>query len=192
MNFDFDENEPPSVREERFAAERAQRRAVRKAASLDSRGAHVGAVVVTIALVLLGWYGKLAALGIVSGFFLLLFATARAWAYADGDHGRHALQRAYNVTFGWAVFPELAAYRGRTTRPHPRPGRPGRHDSHVGGPFLWPGDEPWPVSRELHEPETEGYRPDEIRAAGPRACGHGGARGPVPAAPATGWCPSWG
>ncbi|MFB7070783.1 hypothetical protein [Streptomyces sp. NPDC056290] len=63
------------------------------------------------------------------------------------------------------VFPELAAYRGRTTRLHPRPGRPGRHDSHVGGPLLWPGNEPWPVCREPHDPETEGYAPDEIRAA---------------------------
>ncbi|MGW1088473.1 hypothetical protein ACWD4L_19640 [Streptomyces sp. NPDC002596] len=55
----------------------------------------------TVALVLLSWYGKLVALGIVSGVFLLWFATALMWAYADGDHGRHALQRAYNVTFGW-------------------------------------------------------------------------------------------
>lgn len=97
----FDENEPPSVREKRFAAERAERRAARKAASLDSRGAHLGAVIVTVALVLLSWYGKLAALGIVSGVLLLWFAAALAWAYADGDQGRHALQRAYNVTFGW-------------------------------------------------------------------------------------------
>lgn len=35
----FDENEPQSVREERFATERAGRRAARKAASLDLRGA---------------------------------------------------------------------------------------------------------------------------------------------------------
>ncbi|RSS54685.1 hypothetical protein EF912_16085 [Streptomyces sp. WAC07061] len=97
----FDENEPQSVRDARFAAERAAGRAARKAASLDSRGAHLGAVIVTVALVLLGWYGKLAALGIVSGVFLLWFAAALAWAYADGDEGRHALQRAYNVTFGW-------------------------------------------------------------------------------------------
>ncbi|QIY66480.1 MULTISPECIES: hypothetical protein [unclassified Streptomyces] len=97
----FDENELQSVREERFAAERVERRAARKAASLDSRGAHLGAVIVTVALVLLSWYGKLAALGIVSGVFLLWFAAALVWAYADGDEGQHALQRAYNVTFGW-------------------------------------------------------------------------------------------
>ncbi|MFF4264596.1 hypothetical protein ACWGCK_17595 [Streptomyces virginiae] len=97
----FDENEPQSVREQRFAAERAESRAARKAASLDLWGAHVGAVIVTIAVVLLGWYGKLVAPGIVGGIFMLWFAAALAWAYADGDHGRHALQRVYNITFGW-------------------------------------------------------------------------------------------
>ncbi|MFE5792775.1 hypothetical protein ACFQ8C_09370 [Streptomyces sp. NPDC056503] len=97
----FDENEPQSVRDERFAAQRARRRAARKAASLDLGGAHVGVVVAAIALILLGWFGKLLALGIVSGVFLLWFAAALAWAYADGDHGRHALQRAYTITFGW-------------------------------------------------------------------------------------------
>ncbi|MGV9453780.1 hypothetical protein [Streptomyces sp. NPDC003635] len=64
-----------------------------------------------------------------------------------------------------AVFPELAAHRGRTTRLHPRPGRPGMRDSHVGGPMLWPEDAPWPVCHEPHRPETEGYAPDEIRRA---------------------------
>ncbi|MFF2008386.1 hypothetical protein ACFVWY_04820 [Streptomyces sp. NPDC058195] len=68
-----------------------------------------------------------------------------------------------------AVFPELAAHRGRTTRLHPRPGRPGPRDSHVGGPMLWPDGEPWPVCREPHRRETEGYVPDEIRSA--RAAG---------------------
>ncbi|MFF9839490.1 hypothetical protein [Streptomyces sp. NPDC013740] len=68
-----------------------------------------------------------------------------------------------------AVFPDLAAHRGRTTRLHPRPGRPGMHESHVGGPMFWPGDEPWPMCHEPHQPETEGYAPDEIRSA--RAAG---------------------
>ncbi|MGQ4487417.1 hypothetical protein LRE75_36040 [Streptomyces sp. 372A] len=97
----FEENEPQSVREERFAAERAQRREARRNALLDSRGAHLGAAVVTTALALLAWYGKLVALGIVSAAFLLWFSAALAWVYADKDHGRHALQRAYNITFGW-------------------------------------------------------------------------------------------
>ncbi|MET8938885.1 hypothetical protein ABZX28_18020 [Streptomyces rubiginosohelvolus] len=97
----FDENEPQAVREERFAAERAARRASRKAARLDSRDAHLGAAIVVVALVLLGWFGQWVALAIVSGVFLLWFAAALSWTYADGDQGRHALQRAYNLTFGW-------------------------------------------------------------------------------------------
>ncbi|MFE2597798.1 hypothetical protein ACFXCZ_15060 [Streptomyces sp. NPDC059396] len=89
-----------------------------------------------------------------------------------------------------AVFPELAAHRGRTTRLHPRPGRPGMRDSHVGGPMLWPDCEPWPVCHEPHRRETEGYVPDEIRrarAAGERprsrpwpGTGTPGEDGPVP------------
>ncbi|MFJ3934999.1 hypothetical protein [Streptomyces parvus] len=97
----FDENEPQAVREERFAAERAARRARRKAAKLDSRDAHLGAAVLVVALTLLGWFGQWVALAVVSGVFLLWFVAALSWTYADGDHGRHALQRAYNLTFGW-------------------------------------------------------------------------------------------
>lgn len=97
----FDENEPQSVREERFAAERARSREARRTARLDSGGAHIGAAIVTVVLGLLGWYGKTVALGIMGGIFLLWFSAALAWTYADRDHGRHALQRAYNLTFGW-------------------------------------------------------------------------------------------
>ncbi len=67
------------------------------------------------------------------------------------------------------VFPELAHYRARTTRLHPRPGQPGMHDSHVGGPMLWPDSEPWPLCHEPHQRESEGYAPEEIRSA--RAAG---------------------
>ncbi|MFE0652070.1 hypothetical protein ACFVZH_26175 [Streptomyces sp. NPDC059534] len=63
------------------------------------------------------------------------------------------------------VFPGLAAYRGTTTRLHPRRGRPGVGDSHIGGPMLWPADEPWPTCGEAHGPVTHGYVPDEIRRA---------------------------
>ncbi|MFE0699737.1 hypothetical protein [Streptomyces sp. NPDC058872] len=48
------------------------------------------------------------------------------------------------------LFPELAAYRGTTTRLHPRPGSPRASASSVGGPMLWPVDEPWPVCGEAH------------------------------------------
>lgn len=40
--------------------------------------------------------------------------------------------------------PGIEAYARRTVRLHPRRGTPGPRDSHVGGPLLWPADEPWP------------------------------------------------
>ncbi|MFG3258757.1 hypothetical protein [Streptomyces sp. NPDC048172] len=61
-----------------------------------------------------------------------------------------------------ALFPELAAHRGTTTRLHPRPGSPGVTDSSVGGPLLWPADEPWPVCTEPHG-RARGRRPEDIR-----------------------------
>ncbi|MEU8341183.1 hypothetical protein AB0C74_05775 [Spirillospora sp. NPDC048832] len=51
-----------------------------------------------------------------------------------------------------AVFPELAPLARTATRLHPRPGSPGVRDSSVGGPLLWPADEPWPVCEEEHDP----------------------------------------
>lgn len=43
------------------------------------------------------------------------------------------------------LFPELRQYSATATRLHPRPGAPTTADSSVGGPLLWPVDEPWPV-----------------------------------------------
>ncbi|GAA2093691.1 hypothetical protein GCM10009801_61090 [Streptomyces albiaxialis] len=43
-----------------------------------------------------------------------------------------------------AVFPELAPLARTATRLHPRPGAPTWRDSSIGGPLLWPADEPWP------------------------------------------------
>jgi len=60
-----------------------------------------------------------------------------------------------------ALFPELAAYRGTTTRLHPRPGTPEVTDSSIGGPLLWPRDEPWPVCTEPHG-KSRGHRPADI------------------------------
>ncbi|WP_211349077.1 hypothetical protein [Micromonospora pisi] len=41
-----------------------------------------------------------------------------------------------------AVFPQLRAYKRTTTRLHPRKGSPSVDQSSVGGPQLWPTDEP--------------------------------------------------
>ncbi|MGW0856443.1 hypothetical protein [Streptomyces sp. NPDC002690] len=43
-----------------------------------------------------------------------------------------------------AVFPQLASLARTATRLHPRPGAPTWFDSSIGGPLLWPADEPWP------------------------------------------------
>ncbi|MFE6911989.1 hypothetical protein [Streptomyces erythrochromogenes] len=50
-----------------------------------------------------------------------------------------------------AVFPQLASLARTATRLHPRPGSPTQHDSSVGGPLLWPADEPWPHCHGPHE-----------------------------------------
>ncbi|MFF3849084.1 hypothetical protein [Streptomyces sp. NPDC002328] len=60
-----------------------------------------------------------------------------------------------------ALFPELAAHRGTTTRLHPRPGAPDVSASSVGGPMLWPADEPWPLCPEAHG-RGRGRRPADI------------------------------
>ncbi|WP_344627957.1 hypothetical protein [Kitasatospora arboriphila] len=61
-----------------------------------------------------------------------------------------------------ALFPELGVYRGTTTRLHPRPGRPQVSESSVGGPMLWPVDEPWPLCGEAHG-RGRGRRPADVR-----------------------------
>ncbi|MFD5316104.1 hypothetical protein [Streptomyces sp. NPDC127098] len=44
-----------------------------------------------------------------------------------------------------ALFPELTGLARETTLLCPRIGEPGVRDSSVGGPLLWPADEPWPM-----------------------------------------------
>ncbi|MFD7915301.1 hypothetical protein ACFV30_32075 [Streptomyces sp. NPDC059752] len=47
-----------------------------------------------------------------------------------------------------AVFPELTGSAREVTLLYPRAGRPGPGDSSLGGPLLWPADEPWPMCAE--------------------------------------------
>lgn len=61
-----------------------------------------------------------------------------------------------------AMFPALAGLRRNTTRRHPRPGVPDRAENSVGGRFLWPADESWPVCRASH-PRSHGRRPADVR-----------------------------
>ncbi|MEU9865462.1 hypothetical protein AB0D99_31800 [Streptomyces sp. NPDC047971] len=47
-----------------------------------------------------------------------------------------------------AVFPELAGMAREATLLYPRTGQPSTADSSIGGPLLWPADEPWPMCTE--------------------------------------------
>lgn len=51
-----------------------------------------------------------------------------------------------------AELPDLAALARTATRLHPRPGAPTVHDSSVGGPLLWPADEPWSTYTPTYRP----------------------------------------
>ncbi|MFF4360705.1 hypothetical protein [Streptomyces sp. NPDC001604] len=64
-----------------------------------------------------------------------------------------------------ALFPQLAPLARTATRLHPRPGSPTVHDSSVGGPLLWPADEPWPHCDGEHiwDKWTPAFSPDDIR-----------------------------
>jgi hypothetical protein len=60
-----------------------------------------------------------------------------------------------------AAFPELATMRRAATRLHPRRGTPTARDSSVGGPMLWPADEPWPMCAIPHK-RSSGFRYTEV------------------------------
>ncbi len=49
------------------------------------------------------------------------------------------------------LFPQLTSFARSAVRLHPWPGAPDRTASSVGGPLLWPADEPWPVCGAAHE-----------------------------------------
>ncbi|MGN9911546.1 hypothetical protein ACTMTJ_28685 [Phytohabitans sp. LJ34] len=62
-----------------------------------------------------------------------------------------------------ALFPALAAHARSTTRLHPRPGAPAATHSSVGGPLLWPADEPWPHCDDPHEDVSDPADPAAVR-----------------------------
>ncbi|MFF4948106.1 hypothetical protein [Streptomyces chattanoogensis] len=70
--------------------------------------------------------------------------------------------RPFDIT---ALFPQLAPLARTATRLHPRPGSPTVHDSSVGGPLLWPADEPWPYCDEPHNSRASLWilSPDDVR-----------------------------
>ncbi|NEC63841.1 hypothetical protein [Streptomyces sp. SID9727] len=62
-----------------------------------------------------------------------------------------------------AVFPELAPLARAAIRLHPRAGSPSVRDSSVGGPLLWPVEEPWPHCEAAHPGTGRSRSPAEIR-----------------------------
>ncbi|MFJ7043005.1 hypothetical protein ACIQVC_06320 [Streptomyces sp. NPDC101112] len=62
-----------------------------------------------------------------------------------------------------AVFPELAPSARPAIRLHPRAGSPSVRDSSVGGPLLWPAEEPWPHCEARHPGTGRCESPAEIR-----------------------------
>ncbi|MDT0407479.1 MULTISPECIES: hypothetical protein [Streptomyces] len=65
-----------------------------------------------------------------------------------------------------ALSHRLAPLARTATRLHPRPGSPTAHDSSIGGPLLWPADEPWPYCAGPHpQEEADGvpHSPEDIR-----------------------------
>ncbi|OKK06204.1 hypothetical protein AMK26_09095 [Streptomyces sp. CB03234] len=70
--------------------------------------------------------------------------------------------RPFDIT---ALFPQMAPLARKATRLHPRPGLPTVQDSSVGGPLLWPADEPWPYCDEPHDRHAAPvvHSPDDIR-----------------------------
>jgi hypothetical protein len=57
------------------------------------------------------------------------------------------------------LFPELAGYERSATRLHPSAGSPTAFESSVGGPLLWPADEPWPTCPGPHDAGPDGEIP---------------------------------
>ncbi|MBO8199398.1 hypothetical protein JW613_13970 [Streptomyces smyrnaeus] len=60
------------------------------------------------------------------------------------------------------VFPELASWARPAIRLHPRPGSPSVRESSVGGPLLWPAEEPWPHCESSHLHRDSGFRQSPV------------------------------
>ncbi|MGW6688005.1 hypothetical protein [Streptomyces sp. NPDC054961] len=62
-----------------------------------------------------------------------------------------------------AVFPELAPLARAAIRLHPRAGSPSVRESSVGGPLLWPAEEPWPHCEGSHPGSGMSCSPADVR-----------------------------
>ncbi|WP_327109759.1 hypothetical protein OHB12_17975 [Nocardia sp. NBC_01730] len=66
----------------------------------------------------------------------------------EGPMTRTTPPRPYDIV---DLFPEIAEYAKPAVRLHPRRGTPTVHESSIGGPLLWPEDEPWPMCDLEHD-----------------------------------------
>ncbi|MBE1490409.1 hypothetical protein [Plantactinospora soyae] len=55
-----------------------------------------------------------------------------------------------------SAMPELAPYGRQAACLDAEPGAPGIHDSSLGGPLLWPREDPWPTCSVPDEDEPSG------------------------------------
>jgi hypothetical protein len=62
-----------------------------------------------------------------------------------------------------SLFPGLTAHARSATRLHPRPGTPAAGQSSIGGPLLWPADEPWPHCDDPHDDVRDPVTPAAVR-----------------------------
>ncbi len=62
-----------------------------------------------------------------------------------------------------ALFPEVAPLARSAVRLHPRAGAPTVADSSIGGPLLWPAEEPWPTCLDHVGGRLRGIAPDDVR-----------------------------
>ncbi|MBO1330216.1 hypothetical protein [Streptomyces sp. VRA16 Mangrove soil] len=93
--------------------------------------------------------------------------TRRAGTGRERELGDHVVETAPRERAELQrAFPELAPYGLPAARLHPRPGTPTVRDSSVGGPPLWPADEPWPTCAGPHpEPMDLGPRAEDASHA---------------------------
>lgn len=82
----------------------ADRRSVRRAMSVDVRGAHIGLAATAIAVVVVATLGSLGWAWAVAGCFGAWYAVALLVVHLRDWRGWNAVRRAYVATFGWGDY----------------------------------------------------------------------------------------
>ncbi|MGJ5828013.1 hypothetical protein [Streptomyces ossamyceticus] len=80
------------------------RRSVRRAMSVDVRGAHIGLVATAMAVVVVATLGSLGWAWTIAGCFGAWYSMALLVARLRDWRGWNAVRRAYVATFGWGDY----------------------------------------------------------------------------------------